>query len=64
MERGQMTAPAGLRPRCFDSWTPADVGRSYSPAATALYLAILSRPPTSAEISTVQSYMRPPVSSK
>ena len=40
VERGQMTAPAGLRPRCFDSWTPADVGRSYSPADAALYLAI------------------------
>ena len=48
-------------PRLRELWGKA-AGKPDS-AITGLYLAILSRPPTSAEIATVQAAMRPPVSS-
>jgi len=50
-------------PRLRKLWDKAMGTGKPEPVITALYLAILSRPPTSAEISTVQSFMRPPVSS-
>jgi len=50
-------------PRLRKLWGKSQGAGKPEPVITALYLAILSRPPTSAEISTVQSYMRPPVSS-
>jgi len=49
-------------PRLRKLWEKSLGTGKPEPVITGLYLAILSRPPTSAEISTVQSHMRPPAS--
>ena len=48
--------------KLWEKSAPAAAGKNDS-TITNLYLAILSRPPTSTEVSTVQSFLRPPPSS-